>query len=118
VKLKLNLQASNRGFFKGLHFWLLLSKTLVSNDDPLMIVMKSLRLRLDSQVTLSHPGAYFSQVVLQDIYRLTDQSLTVTPPRDWNPGRLLPHATRKEDFKEIVLKAGVAVSIRGCASEH
>lgn len=76
-----------------------------------MIAMQSLRLRLDSQVTLARPGPYWNRVLLQDIYRLADQPLTVTPSRDWSPGRLLPHAPRKDDFKGIVLKAGVAVSM-------
>jgi hypothetical protein len=89
-------------------------ETLVSVDDPLMIAMETLKLRLDSQVTLARPGPDFDQVLLQDVYRLADQPLTVTSPRHWSPGRLLPHAPRKDDFKKIVLKAGVAVSIRRC----
>jgi hypothetical protein len=93
-------------------------ETLVSVDDPLMIAMETLKLRLDSQVTLARPGPGFNQVLLQDIYRLADQPVTVTSSRDWSPGRLLPRAPRRDDFKKIVLKAGVAVSIRGCGMAY
>jgi hypothetical protein len=113
------LQASNRTFFKGLHFWLLLSvsgQTPISIDDPLIIGMETLNLPLDSHVTLARPGP--DQFVLQDVYRLGYQPLTVTSPRGWTPGQFLPPSPRRDNFKNIVLKAGVAVSVKRCAMAH
>lgn len=110
-KRLLIFQASNRSFFRGLHFWLLLStygETPVSSDDPLITALETLNLPLDGHVTVARPGP--GRVFLQDVYRLADQPLTVTSAREWRPGRLLPPAPRRDDFNNIVLRAGVAVS--------
>jgi hypothetical protein len=92
--------------------------TLIAVDDHLMIAMETLKLRLDSQVTLVSQDLISTRSCCNMYTDLQIKPLTVTSPRYWSPGRLLPHILRRDDFKEIVLKAGVAVSIRGCDMEH
>jgi hypothetical protein len=86
----------------------------VSGDSSLIRALEPLNLPLDSHVTMACPG--FDHVFLQDVYRLADQPLTVTSPRDWRPGRLLPPAPRRDDFNNIALRAGVTVSGQGCTT--
>ncbi|GFG36262.1 hypothetical protein Cfor_12624 [Coptotermes formosanus] len=105
-------EASNRTLFKGLHFWLLLhtsGQAPVSRRDPLVSDMETLNLPLDSHVTIARSGSSSDRVLIQDMYRLADQPLTVTPPRHWRPGRPLPPAPRRDDFNNIILKTGVTV---------
>lgn len=83
----------------------------VSRRDTLITDMETLNIWLDSHLTLANSGPVFSRVLLQDLYRLSDQLLTMTPPRHWSPGRPLPPAPRRDDFNNIILKAGVTVSI-------
>jgi hypothetical protein len=83
--------------------------TPISNDDPLITALEPLNLPLDSHVTVARPGS--DQMFLHDVYRLADQPLTVTSPRNWRPGRLMPPAPRRDDFNNIVLKTGVTVSV-------
>ena len=79
--------------------------------DPLLTEMETLNLPLDSHVTLARSGSSSNSVVLQDLYKFADQPLTVTTPCDWSPGRPWPPAPRRDDFNNVVLKAGVTVSI-------
>lgn len=83
----------------------------VSRRDTLITDMETLNIRLDSHLTLANSGPVFSRVLLQDLYRLSDQLLTMTPPRHWSPGRPLPPGPRRDDLNNIILKAGVTVSI-------
>ena len=66
---------------------------------------------LDSHVTIARSGSSSNSVLLQDLYTLANQPLTVNPPRHWSPGRPWPPAPRRDDFNNVVLKAGVTVSI-------
>jgi len=83
---------------------------LSASNDPLINALEPLDLPLDSHVTVARPGP--DQVLLQDVYRLVNgQTLTVTSPRDWSPGKVWPLGPRRDNYGGVQLNTAVIVSI-------
>jgi len=94
-----SLQASRQKLFSRLHYWLLLS-----GEDTTSAVLETLYLPLDSHVTVAHQWPGQNQTVLQDVYHVgVGQSLTVTPPRYWQPGLHLPAGPKRTNYGGITI---------------
>ncbi|XP_069704778.1 ionotropic receptor 75a-like [Periplaneta americana] len=98
-------QASRYNFFKGLHFWLLLSA--FPEMDPLMEDLELLDLPLDSQVIVAGFETDQSRFLLREVYRLGNNSLTVTPSSYWEVGDPLPPEARRDNFNNMTMNSGV-----------
>ncbi|GFG36576.1 hypothetical protein Cfor_06084, partial [Coptotermes formosanus] len=91
--------ASRQRLFSRLHYWLLLSEY-----EPSASVLESVYLPLDSHVTVLYQELGWNQTFLQDLYHVgVGQSLTVTPPRHWNPGLQLPARPQRTDYGGITI---------------
>ncbi|KDR16070.1 hypothetical protein L798_10082 [Zootermopsis nevadensis] len=80
------------------------------HEDALIAALEPLDLPLDSQVTVTRPGADVNQVLLQDIYRIkSGLPLIFTPLCDWAPGQPFPFSLRRDNYGGIVLNTATVV---------
>lgn len=81
------------------------------HEDALIAALEPLDLPLDSQVTVTRPGADVNQVLLQDIYRIkSGLPLIFTPLCFWAPGQPFPFSLRRDNYGGIVLNTATVVS--------
>ncbi|PSN55586.1 Ionotropic receptor [Blattella germanica] len=99
-------KASEWKMFSSLHYWLLVSENL--NSEDVSTLLNPLNIALNSHVTLAQLGK--EPFSLQDMYRIrTTEDLTFTSSLKWNPGQVLRSRPPRDDYRGVSLTATVLI---------
>jgi hypothetical protein len=84
---------------------------LTSEQEPLITVLESLALAVDSQVSLAYQGSHLNYVLLQEVYKTgPDLPLVFTPLLEWSSGQQLPPKHPRDNYGGISINAATVVS--------
>jgi hypothetical protein len=80
-------------------------------EDPLVTVLRSLTVSVDSHVTLVYGGSGVTRFLLQEVYSMGQgQPLVFTPLLAWSTGQVLPPKLKRDNYRGVSINAAAVAS--------